>query len=602
LGAVGSSYTLGDSDVNTDIAVVVSFKDDHGNDEGPLTSISVGPIENVNDEPSGADKTISVAEDTAVIIAASEFGFSDPIDNDDFHSVVIASIPTAGELSLDGIAVTVDQIIPIADISAGLLVYTPPANVSGTNSEGFSFYVRDDGGELHNGVNTDQSQNFISFDLQGINDAPLIVAGIGSVDEGESTIVGIDTLNAIDPDDDQPGELSFALLTQPEHGQLFIGEELVTSETSFTLAAIQQNQFKYVHNGSETSTDSFDIQVSDGGEDGVDAATGSVTILINEVIDPAPAIPNETLQLSAGQLFSSQDGDTLLDSGETVLAAQQLFDNPNLTVSLVTPPLYGTLTLTSDGSFSYQHHGGLELQDSFEFLVTNEDNVSTLATVTILIEPPVEAANQGYTSDIGMVNIADASPQPSSESSGVVQTSTAQFNNAIDMPAPKPQPGTTESVESGILTELNQSQRVVYVLEKISVIQHNRVNVDIENIEQPLSSADIDFEGELYTTASNRDYALFLEGLNKLDSQLKQADELSKQRYALAQDTALGVSISVTAGMIAWLLRGGALLGSVLSTTPLWKGFDPVYVYTGKQETDEDDDEVEEYFSDDSKN
>jgi filamentous hemagglutinin family protein len=37
-------------------------------------------------------------------------------------------------------------------------------------------------------------------------------------------------------------------------------------------------------------------------------------------------------------------------------------------------------------------------------------------------------------------------------------------------------------------------------------------------------------------------------------------------------------SIALTAGFMAWLLRGGALLSALLSSMPLWRGFDPLMV------------------------
>jgi hypothetical protein len=37
-------------------------------------------------------------------------------------------------------------------------------------------------------------------------------------------------------------------------------------------------------------------------------------------------------------------------------------------------------------------------------------------------------------------------------------------------------------------------------------------------------------------------------------------------------------SFALTAGLVGWFLRGGALLGALLSSMPLWRGFDPLVV------------------------
>ena len=46
-------------------------------------------------------------------------------------------------------------------------------------------------------------------------------------------------------------------------------------------------------------------------------------------------------------------------------------------------------------------------------------------------------------------------------------------------------------------------------------------------------------------------------------------------------DAAAGTGITLTAGFVAWLLRGGSLLASLMGSMPLWKGFDPLPVLAG---------------------
>jgi len=47
--------------------------------------------------------------------------------------------------------------------------------------------------------------------------------------------------------------------------------------------------------------------------------------------------------------------------------------------------------------------------------------------------------------------------------------------------------------------------------------------------------------------------------------------------------------------VVAWLLRSGALLSSLLSSIPLWKGYDPLPVLAYKDDDDEKKDvEIDE--------
>ena len=52
---------------------------------------------------------------------------------------------------------------------------------------------------------------------------------------------------------------------------------------------------------------------------------------------------------------------------------------------------------------------------------------------------------------------------------------------------------------------------------------------------------------------------------------------------------AAGTSVVVTAGIVGWLLRGGALLGALLSSMPLWVQFDPLLVVMRPKRRDEDE-------------
>jgi filamentous hemagglutinin family protein len=52
-----------------------------------------------------------------------------------------------------------------------------------------------------------------------------------------------------------------------------------------------------------------------------------------------------------------------------------------------------------------------------------------------------------------------------------------------------------------------------------------------------------------------------------------------------------GTSFVVTAGIVGWLLRGGALLTALLSSMPLWREFDPLTVMTRSRRRDDDEDQ-----------
>ncbi len=49
-----------------------------------------------------------------------------------------------------------------------------------------------------------------------------------------------------------------------------------------------------------------------------------------------------------------------------------------------------------------------------------------------------------------------------------------------------------------------------------------------------------------------------------------------------------GASISFTAGIVSWVLRGGSLMASFLSSVPVFRNFDPLPIATSKQKASDD--------------
>jgi hypothetical protein len=155
---------------NDDTAVTFSY----GVSDGTATVATTATLDitAVNDAPSGADKTVSTNEDTAYTFTVGDFGFSD-IDGNTLQAVKITTLPAAGTLTNNGVAVAAGSFIPVADITGGHLVFTPAANANGTGYASFTFQVQDTGGTANGGVDTDPSANTITIDVTAANDAPV---------------------------------------------------------------------------------------------------------------------------------------------------------------------------------------------------------------------------------------------------------------------------------------------------------------------------------------------------------------------------------------------------------------------------------------------
>ncbi|WP_157237047.1 VCBS domain-containing protein, partial [Endozoicomonas elysicola] len=115
----------------------------------------------VNDAPTAADNTLTVNEDQSYTFTTGDFSFSDVDSGDTLQSITITSLPAAGSLLLNGVAVTANQSITASDIS--LLTYTPALNDNGTDYTSFGFTVSD--GQL------DSTEHTLTFDVTAVNDA-----------------------------------------------------------------------------------------------------------------------------------------------------------------------------------------------------------------------------------------------------------------------------------------------------------------------------------------------------------------------------------------------------------------------------------------------
>ncbi|MCY3569283.1 MAG: Ig-like domain-containing protein, partial [Chloroflexi bacterium] len=112
----------------------------HGLPPGtPLYASSTGPV---NAPPTAADGSVTTNGDAAYTFTASDFSYADA-DGDPLASVTIVTLPAAGALSLSGASLRAGDEAAKAEVDAGLLVYTPPANFGGEDSASFRFRVSD---------------------------------------------------------------------------------------------------------------------------------------------------------------------------------------------------------------------------------------------------------------------------------------------------------------------------------------------------------------------------------------------------------------------------------------------------------------------------
>ncbi|WP_448645075.1 Ig-like domain-containing protein [Pseudomonas mediterranea] len=202
----------------------------------------------------------------------------------------VTSLPQFGELTLNGVTVTLNQIITGAQLAAGDLKYVHDGSEHFTDS--FTVLPVDDQG-VAVGAGTNQSSTgaalVVPVTISPVNDAPalssksqLIAGEAGAIHEGESAVIGgatgyanADGSGAVNgpvagahllygDDDNSSLQRQYRLTAIPQNGNLILNGGVLGLGSVFTQADLDAGRVTYQHNGSETSTDSFSYIVSDG--------------------------------------------------------------------------------------------------------------------------------------------------------------------------------------------------------------------------------------------------------------------------------------------------------------------------------------------------
>ncbi|MEM9530361.1 MAG: Ig-like domain-containing protein [Pseudomonadota bacterium] len=234
-----------------------------------------------------------------------------------------------------------------------------------------------------------------------VNNTPPVVAGETlALDEGTSaTAVDGDesSLLANDSDfDTDPLTVSMVAATEPSNGTVTLNAD---------------GTFEYMHDGSETISDSFDYEVCDNAPV-PGCATGTVAVTVNPLNDPPTAV-GESLTVA-------ENGATdTLDGGETSLLANDSDAEMDEITASATPavaPTNGTVTINPDGTFEYVHDGSETSSDSFDYEVCDATQACSTATVTVAITN-VNAAPMAQADTIRVVVGATATETADGEDS-----------------------------------------------------------------------------------------------------------------------------------------------------------------------------------------
>jgi VCBS repeat-containing protein len=304
----------------------------------------------VNDAPIAAADAANVDEgdDVTIDVAAND---SDEEGTIDLTSIEFVDLPVNGSVIANG---------------DGTVTYTH--NGSETTSDSFTYTIKDNSGAV-SGTAT------VTITVNPVNEAPFASGDVADVDEDASVVIPLST-NDVDPE----GELdldSIAIVSNPLHGSLTInGDGTVT----------------YLHDGSETISDSFTYTISD--LDGLTSNTVTVTITIAPVND-APIATGESTSVTEDSGINAAGNVLANDTdAEGSLLSVSAVDGVLANVGVDVEGQFGTFRINADGTFTYELDDSNstvndlddleEILDSILYTISDGDLTAT-ATLSVTI-------------------------------------------------------------------------------------------------------------------------------------------------------------------------------------------------------------------------
>lgn len=219
------------------------------------------------------------------------------------------------------------------------------------------------------GVDPDHSIQY-QLDITDSNDRPTLdVNQTITVNEGSTVVIDNTLLSTSDEDvSDGPNSLVYTMTQAPVYGVLLVNDH---PAISFTQDDIDNGRVSYRHDGSETTFDQINLQVTDG-------SSPPLVTTMNIVIDPVNDLP------VAQDHVHAINEDTVL-TGDTSIAAVDS-EGDVLTYQLVSGPSNAdTFSLMPDGSFTYAPQENYFGTDSFTYQINDGTGVSNVAQVVINI-------------------------------------------------------------------------------------------------------------------------------------------------------------------------------------------------------------------------
>ena len=398
LNADGSFEYTPDAEFSGTDSFTYAASDGTGNSTEATATITVDAV---NDAPEGAADAYATPSGAPLAVDASAGLLVNDTDIEG-DALVVAAVE--GSASNVGATITLESGATLTVNADGSFAYVPAAGFSGPDS--FT-YAPGDGTDAGSPVT-------VTIDVAG-GGAPEVTtnAGLG-LDEGATAAIGAGLLATTDSDT-PAADLVYTLTSVPANGTLSLDGTVLGLGDSFTQADVDAGLISYAHDGSETTTDGFGFDVTDG-DFPVVGQTFEITV--DPVNDAPVGTADGGYQVALDTAFSVGAASGLLandtDAEGGPLAVASVEGSAASVGTAITLNSGATLTVNADGSFAYTPAAGFSGPDSFTYAPGDGDAVGAPVTVSLTVAPGepsfelnLNAGGGNYTAVDGTAFVAD---------------------------------------------------------------------------------------------------------------------------------------------------------------------------------------------------
>jgi VCBS repeat-containing protein len=463
----------------------------------------------------------------------------------DLNSISIIAAPANGTLVVNG---------------DGTVTYNHDG--SETSSDSFTYTISDISGAISNTAT-------VNITVTPVNDAPTTV-GIAAVTVNEDAATTTIDLNAAFNDADNPdSELTYSIVGNTNIGLFSLaGIDGATGQLSLGYAADMNGAAQITIRAADPSGSSvntiFTVTVTPVNDapvmqanNGI-VATGVVPGIIASSNLRVNDVDNSNSEITYILTVMPGNGALLLNG--VVMTVNDTFTQADLDNNRLVYQAAGTVPADQFGFTVTDGAGGTLANNTFDISIQlaqdNSDDTDTEAIAPS--DDPEEEPTQKIMEDTGAAVNEEDGYGRGYEPFGSTST-------------PKPQPRPVLSIEPTAVPGKKPSQPVVK---------------DVTELKTS--------ELQTFTAVQMKSMDAMWSAIDKMKQEMggSSGDKMSSAEFRVAAAKSSGVVL--TAGVVAWILRSGALLSSLLSTIPLWKGYDPLPILAYKDDDEKEEDEIHE--------